>query len=408
MDPYKLTIIQEIGLRRVDDKTFIASHQGQLFSIGEMMFFTLKKIKENNALDHIAEKISEKYNVLLSKEKLSGFIQEFVNTIEGDEKSKTTLYSDYVYLKLKLLGEQHIKTIARFFAPLFNKFVLLLLFPAAIIFSLWFLKYLYYNALIFGAFSIKDTTIGILLAYLSLLVLAMFHEFGHASAAERFGEPSESIGFGFYLIFPVFYTDVTRIWNLNKWKRIVVNIGGIYFQTLTNFILVAAYFNTDPGMLQTMCKYFFLTNILYFVYCLNPFFRNDGYWIYSDLFNLPNLTSQARRFPKTFWTKYIQSSEMPRILKVKSFIKDLPLMVYASLYLLIMPLAAVALIYLTYLNVIGVSELVNNISIEGLGYIREAYKEVWKLVTGLIINLYFIIRVSRIFIKKYTTAKTVE
>ena len=55
------------------------------------------------------------------------------------------------------------------------------------------------------------------------------HEIGHATATSFFGASHGGIGGGFYLFSPVYFADVTDIWRLKKWQRIVVNVAGVYF-----------------------------------------------------------------------------------------------------------------------------------------------------------------------------------
>ncbi len=130
-----------------------------------------------------------------------------------------------------------------------------------------------------------------MLSYLFFLVFIFFHELGHASATTYFGLSPKKIGFGFYFIFPVFYTDVTPIWRLNVRKRNVVNIGGIYFQLLINIILVIL---LEYDIAFPLVFNLFIANTINIVVSLNPFFRYDGYWIFSDTLQLSNLTKKAR------------------------------------------------------------------------------------------------------------------
>ena len=103
------------------------------------------------------------------------------------------------------------------------------------------------------------------------------------------------MSFGFYLVFPVFFADVSKIWALGSRKRIIVNLGGIYFQLLINILLVGMYLSglVEQGFLHSVI----LTNLLVIVYSLIPFLRYDGYWVYSDYFNIPNLMRRSFAYP---------------------------------------------------------------------------------------------------------------
>ena len=71
------------------------------------------------------------------------------------------------------------------------------------------------------------------LAVVVLTVLsAGFHEFGHAAAARYGGSTPGAMGFGFYLFWPAFYTDVTDSYTLGRAGRVRTDLGGLYFNAL--------------------------------------------------------------------------------------------------------------------------------------------------------------------------------
>lgn len=140
------------------------------------------------------------------------------------------------------------------------------------------------------------TLIGVLLLY---IVSSGFHELGHAAACRYYGVSHGGVGFGLYLSFPVFYTDVSEVWKLPKKQRLVVNMAGTYFQLVFLLPLIAIYFyNFNPVL-----KYFILTVNLNFLITLNPFFKFDGYWMVSDLLGVPNLRRRTNELLAYIWKK---------------------------------------------------------------------------------------------------------
>lgn len=129
--------------------------------------------------------------------------------------------------------------------------------------------------------------------YLFFILLALsilFHELGHAAACLKFGAKAGAIGFGFYLIFPAFYADVTDTWRLKRHQRIIVDLAGIYMQLLFSVALCIAFHVT--GELSYLNLAFAIASML--IININPFLRYDGYWILSDLTNIPNLKDRAK------------------------------------------------------------------------------------------------------------------
>jgi putative peptide zinc metalloprotease protein len=136
-----------------------------------------------------------------------------------------------------------------------------------------------------------------LFAGYGLFVLScLAHELGHAGACARFGVRPGSIGLALYLVFPVFYSDVSRIWRLNRRQRIAVDVGGLYVQCLCGAGYALLY-------LQTHSAAFFLAVSLISAAALldlNPLFRFDGYWIVSDALGVSGLHSQVLRTLRRF------------------------------------------------------------------------------------------------------------
>lgn len=126
----------------------------------------------------------------------------------------------------------------------------------------------------------------VLLILFGASVIALLHELGHAAACAWYGLAPGEIGFGLYLIFPAFYTDVNQAWKLTPARRAVVDAGGMYFQIILIALAVplAHGLDDDPRIFA-----FILFNLYLIFHNLNPLFKMDGYWIFSDLAGLPNL-----------------------------------------------------------------------------------------------------------------------
>ncbi len=125
----------------------------------------------------------------------------------------------------------------------------------------------------------------ILMVTVLLFAAAAFHEVGHATAARYGGATPGVMGVGIYLVWPVFYTDLSDVYRLDRRSRLRADLGGVYFQSLTLLAGDLAYLGTH-----------FLPLLVFVVvghgqtlYQFTPFVRMDGYWILSDLVGVPNL-----------------------------------------------------------------------------------------------------------------------
>jgi len=128
---------------------------------------------------------------------------------------------------------------------------------------------------------------------LVLLFLAsgLLHECGHIAACRYFRCDHGGIGCGLYLVFPVWYADVTQAWQLPRRQRAVVDLGGLYFQAIFLIAVdVVALVSDNPVAFKLAWLVTFAMLLT-----LNPVFKFDGYWLLSDLSGLHNLHRQVRQ-----------------------------------------------------------------------------------------------------------------
>lgn len=126
--------------------------------------------------------------------------------------------------------------------------------------------------------------------YVLFLLSLVAHELGHASACSRFGARPGEIGAGLYFIYPALYTDVTDAWRLRRGQRVVVDLGGIYFQLIVGatYVLLFSLAGWEPLKVAIA---FIVASCLF---SLNPFLKFDGYWILSDAMGVTDLRRDGR------------------------------------------------------------------------------------------------------------------
>jgi len=119
------------------------------------------------------------------------------------------------------------------------------------------------------------------LIYVFLLMLAggLAHELGHSFAAAAAGIGLRPIGLSVYLIFPVFYTNVSGIETVPLRDKALIDCGGFIFQGIFLLLLLIAASLTGAFVFAEAVRWIM---VLVF-FNLNPFFKTDGYWLYKDL-----------------------------------------------------------------------------------------------------------------------------
>ncbi len=117
-----------------------------------------------------------------------------------------------------------------------------------------------------------------------VVLAALFHEYGHASALRYGGGRARGMGFGLYFTFPAFYTDCTEMYRLGRWARLRTDLGGIYFDMVNTVVLMGLYTLTHQPLLLAAVLLLDLEMVDQF----DPVMRFDGYWALADLLGVPD------------------------------------------------------------------------------------------------------------------------
>ena len=138
------------------------------------------------------------------------------------------------------------------------------------------------------------TSADLLCAYGLFLCSMVAHEFGHAAACSRYGAKPIEIGATMYWAFPALYSNVSDAWRLARRERIVVDVGGVYLQSVCASVAIFCYDATGwmPLLYGSVMMY------MVCVVALTPFgtvLKFDGYWILSDALDVRNLGRQPIR-----------------------------------------------------------------------------------------------------------------
>jgi len=213
--------------------------------------------------------------------------------------------ASYLFGKVRLIPQNIVYPVAKLFGWAFDRRLLIgwlaIFILAHLIFYLWLLPTHRTNFSHFG----NSTITAVML--LSLLG-AFIHETGHASALVAYGCTQTEIGFGIYLYYPVLYTDVSEAWKLSRHQRAMIDVAGVYFQSVFQLLLLGLSFIYSSPVLI----YFFLFTDLIMFRTMNPFLRMDGYWLVADLFGIFNLRQQSTKVIKHYMLKLFGANDADR------------------------------------------------------------------------------------------------
>ena len=136
---------------------------------------------------------------------------------------------------------------------------------------------------------------------LSLVILKILHELGHAYAARHFGARVPVIGLAFLVMFPILYTDTTDVWRIQeKRSRTLINGAGITVELCIAAISLLLWAFLPDGIFRSIAFFAATTSWAMSLFVnLNPWMRFDGYYLISDLLGVENL--QKRGFEVGRW-----------------------------------------------------------------------------------------------------------
>ena len=151
---------------------------------------------------------------------------------------------------------------------------------------------------------------------LVMAVTKVIHEFGHGMACKRFGGQCHEMGVMLLVLTPCLYCNVSDSWTLpSKWKRALIAAAGMYFELVIAAIAVFVWWFSQPGMInQLALNVVFVSSVSTILFNGNPLLRYDGYYILSDLMEIPNLRQKATTILQrqlASWTMGIESRSDP-------------------------------------------------------------------------------------------------
>jgi putative peptide zinc metalloprotease protein len=126
-------------------------------------------------------------------------------------------------------------------------------------------------------------------------VTKVLHEFGHGLACKRFGGECHEMGVMLLVFTPCLYCNVTDSWMIgSRWRRAAVGAAGIYIELILASLATFVWWFSEPGLVNHLAlNVMFVGSVSTLLFNANPLMRFDGYYILSDLLEIPNLRQKS-------------------------------------------------------------------------------------------------------------------
>lgn len=137
----------------------------------------------------------------------------------------------------------------------------------------------------------------VLMALLYPLIKAI-HELGHGYAAKVWGGQVREMGLMLLVFIPVPYVDASSAYGFqSKWQRAVVGGAGILVELFLAGLALIVWVSVEPGLVRAAAfNVALIAGVSTLLFNGNPLLRFDGYYVLSDLVEIPNLGARANRY----------------------------------------------------------------------------------------------------------------
>jgi putative peptide zinc metalloprotease protein len=147
---------------------------------------------------------------------------------------------------------------------------------------------------------------GLLVFIVILTVVGAVHEFGHAYCCKHFGGSVHRMGFMLMYFSPCFFVDVSHSMLFeNRWHRIWVAMGGIFFESFITIAAAIVWWVTPPdlGINDLAYRVMIYGLIIGVLLNLNPLLKFDGYFVLSDLLQISELREKSAAYVRDLFKR---------------------------------------------------------------------------------------------------------
>jgi putative peptide zinc metalloprotease protein len=267
---------------------------GQIIQLPALLYLVAESIDGRRTYEEIAARVTEASGRGVGAGDVKFLVEEKLaplGIVAGPDGQAAAAQKADPFLALRfkvgLVPESVVRSVTTLFYPLFFPPVIVAAVAALVAFDIWMF---FFHGIAQAARTLVYNPL-LLFMVLGLVVVATaLHEIGHATAARYGGAKPGVMGAGIYVVWPVFYTDVTDAYRLSRAGRLRTDLGGIYFNALFALGTAAVYLFTgfEPLLIIVLVQHFQILQQLL------PFLRLDGYYILSDLTGVPDLFARIK------------------------------------------------------------------------------------------------------------------
>ncbi|HVY81774.1 MAG TPA: hypothetical protein VG994_12380 [Steroidobacteraceae bacterium] len=284
----------EVAVRPFDategDRRFVVAVDDRHFVVTAAVAAILEESREPATFACLAQRASARLGVHVSPEQVGKLLREQAPAVLFNAEAARAVRGP-VWLRRRVLSGSRLAPLLTWGARLFCWRI------AAALIALLLLVEVCVATRARGTPVSSPATHDIAAAFALTVAGVIVHELGHLAACRRFGAHHGGMGIGLYWCFPTLYAEVHGAWLLPRTQRVLVDIGGVYFQSGYVLALGAMYLATGADAVLGAITW----SHCLMLHTLNPVLKFDGYWLLADLTGAHDFHGWIRSIAQRAW-----------------------------------------------------------------------------------------------------------
>ena len=138
----------------------------------------------------------------------------------------------------------------------------------------------------------------LLLLFFVFPVVKALHELGHGYATKVWGGEVHEMGIMLLVLMPVPYVDASAASAFaDNRRRMIVGAAGIMVEAFLAACAMLVWINVEPGLTRAVAyNVMLIAGVSTLLFNGNPLLRFDGYYIFADMLQTPNLASRSSAY----------------------------------------------------------------------------------------------------------------
>lgn len=141
---------------------------------------------------------------------------------------------------------------------------------------------------------------GMVMILVTVTIMKVVHELGHAFMATKYGVPVPVMGIAMMVMYPVLYCETSNAWRMQDRKqRMNISMAGVMAETTVAAVALLLWHILPPGMGRSVSFMLAAVSMVTTLAVnLNPLMRFDGYYLFSDIMGIDNMQDRTIAFAK--------------------------------------------------------------------------------------------------------------